>query len=373
MMEIIEVNTPALRREFALLPYHLYKGNPYWVPPLLQGEINDITPERNPYFRFCEATFWIAKKDGKTVGRIGAIIHHAHNEKTQEKTGRITRCEFIDDAAVVDALFTTAENWCKQQGMQAVMGPLGFSNLDQQALLVEGFDRLASVASVYHHEYYHRHFERLGYQKEMDWLEFRLQLSEVIPEKAIRMEQTIMQRYQLKVVDVTDKKMLRRYGREVFRLMNKSFHDFFSFVPLDDAMIDAVLDNYMPVLNTEFIKLVMTQEERIVGFIVPVPSLSKTMQIAKGKIGLRALISLLWSRRHNDTIDTFLTGVDPEFQSKGVVALLMTSAQRVMIKHGMLQVETTGMLENNHKAIEFWKNYEHEQHKRKRCYRKTLA
>lgn len=372
MIEIIEVNTPALRKEFALLPYRLYKGNPYWVPPLLQGEIKDITPKANPYFHFSDAKFWIAQLDGKTVGRIGAIIHYAYIEKTQEKVGRITRCEFIDNEEVVDTLFATAENWCKEKGMLGVMGPLGFSNLDQQALLVEGFDRVASVASVYHHEYYHRHFERLGYQKEMDWVEFRLQLSNRIPEKAIRMEKAIMERYHLKVVDVKSKKMLRQYGHDVFHLLNKSFYDLFSFVPLDDAMIDAVLDNYLPVLNTEFIKLVMTEDNRIVGFIVPVPSLSKTMQIAKGKLGLRSLISLMRSRRHNDTIDTFLTGVDPEFQSKGVVGLLMTSAQRVMIKYNMLTVETTGMLENNQKAIDFWKNYDHEQHKRKRCYRKMF-
>ncbi|MBO5718439.1 MAG: GNAT family N-acetyltransferase, partial [Bacteroidales bacterium] len=177
---------------------------------------------------------------------------------------------------------------------------------------------------------------------------------------------------QLKVVDVKNKKMLRHYGQQVFQLLNKSFYNLFSFVPLDEAMIEAVLDNYLPVINTEFVKLVMTQDERIVGFIVPVPSLSKTMQLAGGKMNLRALISLLWSRRHNDTIDTFLTGVDPEFQSKGVVGLLMTSAQRVMIKRNMLTVETTGMLENNQKAIEFWKNYDHIQHKRKRCYRKMF-
>ncbi|MBO5663231.1 MAG: GNAT family N-acetyltransferase [Bacteroidales bacterium] len=372
MIEIIEVNTDTLRKEFALIPYRLYQGNPYWVPPMLQGEIDDITPEKNPYFRFCEAKFWIAQLDGKTVGRIGAIIHHAYIEKTQKKMGRLTRCEFIDDAQVVDALFETAENWCKEKGMLGVLGPLGFSNLDQQGLLVEGFEQLASVASAYHHEYYHRHFERLGFTKEMDWVEFRLALSRQIPEKAIRMEQAIMQRYQLKVVDVKNKKMLRHYGQQVFQLLNKSFYNLFSFVPLDEAMIEAVLDNYLPVINTEFVKLVMTQDERIVGFIVPVPSLSKTMQIAKGKLGLRALISLLWSRRHNDTIDTFLTGVDPEFQSKGVVGLLMTSAQRVMIKRNMLTVETTGMLENNQKAIEFWKNYDHIQHKRKRCYRKMF-
>ncbi len=371
MVEIIEVNTPALRKEFVMLPFKLYKGNPYWVPPIIKGEMKSISPE-NPYLNFSEAKFWIARRDGETVGRIGGIIHYAYIEKTQEKLGRFTRCEFIDDEEVVDALFATAEAWAKEKGMTGIMGPLGFSNLDSQAVLVEGFDQMPSVASVYHHEYYHRHIERLGYLKHKDWIEFRLQLDAEMPEKAVRLSDIIAQRYKLHVVDVHSKKELRRLGHDVFHLLNKSFYNLFSFAPLDDKMIEAVLNDYVPVINTEFVKLVMDENDHIVAFIVPVPSLTRTMQIAKGKLGLRALISLLWSRKHNDTIDLFLTGIDPEYQSKGVLGMVINAAQPVFSKYQMLQVETTGMLEDNQAAIRNWKNYNHVQNKRKRCYIKIF-
>ncbi len=371
MVEIIEVTTPELRKEFVMLPFKLYKGNPYWVPPLIQGEIKNISPE-NPYFHFCDAKFWIARRDGRTVGRIGGIIHYAYIEKTQEKLARFTRSEFIDDAEVVDTLFATAENWAKEKGMTGIMGPLGFSNLDTQAMLIEGFDQMPSVASVYHLPYYHKHLERLGYIKHIDWIEFRLFLEKELPEKAIRLASVVEERYKLHVVHVKSKKELRQYGHDVFHLLNKSFYDLFSFVPLDDDMIDAVLDDYVPVINTDFVKLVLTEDNKVVGFVVPVPSLTRTMQIANGKLGPRSILSLLWSRRHNKVIDLFLTGVDPEYQNKGVLGLLIATAQKEMSRYGMLTAETTGMLENNQKAIQHWKNYNHIQNKRKRCFIKIF-
>lgn len=371
MTEIIEVTSPALRKEFVLLPFSIYKGNPYWVPPLIKGEIKNITPDQNPFFGFCDAKFWIARKDGKTVGRIGAIIHYAYIEKTQENYGRITRPEFIDDAEVVDALFRTAEEWIKAKGMVGVMGPLGFSNLDSQAMLVEGFDQMPSVASVYHLPYYKEHMERLGYAKHIDWVEFSLKLEE-IPEKAIRLNQIIQERYKLHVVQMKSRKMMRRYGHEIFHLLNKSFYDLFSFVPMDDKMIDYVLDTYLPVINPTLVHLVLTESNKVVGFIVPVPSLTKSMQLANGKLGLRAFGSILYSRKKNDTVDLYLTGVDPNYQSKGAVGLLISHAQHVMLKMGLRKAETTGMLENNQKAIQYWKQYENVQNKRKRCFIKTF-
>ncbi|MFA6590214.1 MAG: GNAT family N-acetyltransferase [Bacteroidales bacterium] len=371
-MEIIEVTTQALRKEFALLPFRLYRGNPYWVPPVLKSEINNINPAVNPFFRFCDAKFWIVQKKGITVGRIGAIIHYAYIEKTQEKYGRFTRAEFTDDREVVDALFETAENWIKSKGMSGVMGPLGFSNLDTQAMLVEGFDQLASVASVYHLPYYKDHMERLGYRKKTDWIEFRLSLTAEIPEKAVRLAEIIEQRYGLSVIRMKSKRIMKKFGREIFQLLNKSFYELFSFAPLDEKMIEHVLNNYLPVINPEYVHIVTNNDQKVVGFIVPVPSLSKSMQIAKGRLCPRAMWSILRSRKKNDTVDLFLTGIDPDYQAKGVASLLITKAQEVMIKNKIRTVETTGILEDNFKAIQHWKNYEHVQNKRKRCFVKDF-
>ena len=256
--------------------------------------------------------------------------------------------------------------------MSGVMGPLGFSNLDTQAMLVEGFDQLASVASVYHLPYYKDHMERLGYRKKTDWIEFRLSLTAEIPEKAVRLAEIIEQRYGLSVIRMKSKRIMKKFGREIFQLLNKSFYELFSFAPLDEKMIEHVLNNYLPVINPEYVHIVTNNDQKVVGFIVPVPSLSKSMQIAKGRLCPRAMWSILRSRKKNDTVDLFLTGIDPDYQAKGVASLLITKAQEVMIKNKIRTVETTGILEDNFKAIQHWKNYEHVQNKRKRCFVKDF-
>ena len=367
MVEIIEVRTARQRRQFAKLPFSIYKGNSYWVPPLIGSEIKDLDPEENPFFNGCDTCFWLARKNGKIVGRIGAIIHHRYNAKTGEKYGRITRPEFVDDAEVSDALFRTAEEWIRARGMEAVVGPLGFSNVDTQAVLVEGFDQLASVASVYHLPYYKEHFARLGYKKLLDWVEFNLYLEPEVPAKAVQLSRVVKQRFGLTVEQMHDREEMRRYGRDFFHVFNIAFDDLFSFIAFDDAQIDYLLDTYVSVINPEFVHIVKNAEGELVGAIVPVPSLSRALQKANGRLW-RGLPAILRSRKNNDTIDLFLTGVLPEYQPKGAASLLIAETYPVMIRYGMTTVDTTGMLENNRKAIQNWKGYNHVQNKRKRCY-----
>ncbi|MBO4402653.1 MAG: hypothetical protein J5792_03070 [Bacteroidales bacterium] len=366
-VKIVEVRTGRERKAFVKLPFSIYKGNPYWIPPLIRSAVNDIDPAVNPFFKGCDAKFWMAYKNGKIMGRIGAIIHHPHNAKTGERFGRITRPEFFDDAEVVDALFQTAENWIREQGMEAVVGPLGFSNVDTQALLVEGFDQLPSVASVYHLPYYQSHFERLGYKKLIDWVEFNLYLEPEVPEKAVRLSKLVKERYGFTVEEMKSQEMLRANGKDFFRIFNTAFNDLFSFTAFDDAQVEYVLDNYLSVINPEFVHIVRNENHEMVGAIIPVPSLSRAMQKADGRLW-RGLPAIIRSRKKNNIIDLFLTGVLPEYQPKGVASLLIAETYPVMVKYGMITVDTTGMLENNQKAIQNWKQYSHEQNKRKRCY-----
>lgn len=372
-IRIIEVTSPQDRKEFVMLPFSIYKNNTFWIPPMINGEIDNISPDKNPFFKHCEAKFWIAKRGDTTVGRIGAIIPYKYIEKTGEKLGRITRPEFYDDIEAVDALFNTAEEWIRSKGMAGITGPLGFSNVDTQALLVEGFDQLPSVASVYHLPYYKTHFERLGYKKLIDWVEFNLFLENTFPERAERLAEIVKKRYNLRVVRMKDSKMMKNYGHEIFKLLNESFNDLFSFIPFDDDQIEYILKSYLPVINPEFVHIVFNEHDTIVGFIIPVPSLSKAMQIANGHLSLRAIWAISRSRKKNDIVDLFLTGIAPEYQPKGVASLLITEAYRVMIKHHIKIADTTGMLENNQKAIQNWKNFEHDMNKRKRCYIKMFV
>jgi len=371
-MEIIEVKTKQDRKEFVDLPFKIYKNNKFWIPPMKGDEMKILDPEKNPFRKTADFKFWIVKKDGKTLGRIGAIIPHLYNKKKGENYGRITRPEFFDDKTVVDTLFKTAEDWILSQGMSGVVGPLGFANIDTQALLIEGFDEPASVASVYHLPYYQKHFERLGYEKLIDWVEFNLYLEKEVPEKAARLAAIVSERYNLRIEQMKSKKQMRAYSKEIFNLLNTSFDELFSFVPFDDEMIENVLNSYIPVINPEFVHLVFNEENKVVGFIIPVPSLSKTMRIANGKLNLRALFSLIRSRKHNDIADLFLTGVDPEYQSIGVPSMLITEVYKRLIARKIYTVDTTGMIETNQKAIQNWKNFNHELTKRKRCFVKKF-
>lgn len=370
-IEIREVVDQPGRKKFVDLQFDIYKGNNYWAPPLKSDEINSIDPKKNPAYSFCKARFWLAYKEGKLSGRIGAIINSKYIEKTGMKIGRISRPEFIDDTGVSRALFETCEKWLKEEGMEIIQGPLGFTNLDTQGLLIEGFDHLQSVASVYHLPYYKDHFEKLGYEKEIDWLEFRLTIEE-IPEKAARLAEMIRQRYDMKVLTFKRNKDLSPYGPGVFKLLNHAFEELFSVVAFDDEMIGYYTKKYFKLLNPEFVKLIETSDGELAGFIIGVPSLSKAMQRAKGSLFPFGFIYLLRAMKHPKEMDIFLTAVDPKLQGTGVPALLINELQKTILKYKIPFVETTGIFENNQKAIQHWKNYKHIQHKRRRCFKKVL-
>lgn len=371
MFEIKEVKGRKDLKHFVDFPFKLYKDNPYWVPPIKNDEIKQLIPENNPYFEDVDACFWTAWKDGKCVGRIGALISHKYNEKNSLKIGRFTRIEFIDDEEVSSGLISTAEKWIKDKGMTAVHGPLGFNNLDNQGMLIEGFDFLPSIASVYHQPYYLRHLEKLGYKKENDWLEFRLTLGEQAVNKGIRGSKIVKKRYGFEVEKFSDSKEMMKYLFPVFNMLNKAFEDLPYVVPFSDAMIKSVGEKYFKVLNPKFVRVIKKDDE-LVAFIVGVPSLSGAMQKANGHLFPFGFYHILKALKKPEVIDLFLTGVIPEYHTSGAAVILFAEIQEEMMKHGITQMETTGVFETNSNVISNWKNYEHIQHKRRRCFIKQL-
>jgi GNAT superfamily N-acetyltransferase len=368
---IKQVQSPADYKAFVQFQFNLYKGNKFWVPPIKSDEIKALQKEHNPAFEFCESSFWIALKDGEVVGRIGAIINHLYIEKSQEKVGRFTRTEFIDNNEVVDALFNAAEQWVREKGIVRIQGPLGFTNLDHQGMMIEGHDYLPSAASEYHLPYYAKHLERIGYEKEIDWVEFRLFLKE-IPEKAQRISDMIIQRNKLTVRSFKTSAELKPYAIKLFELLNVAFDELFSVVTLNDKMIDYYIKRYLMLLNPDFVKLVFDENDELVAFIIGLPSLSEGLQKAKGKLLPFGWWHIRKALKKPKVVDLMLTGILPDYQGKGVAAILINELQKVMINYGVTDVETTGIFENNTKAIQNWKNYEHIQHKRKRCWVKSL-
>ncbi|MDF1673039.1 MAG: GTP cyclohydrolase [Vicingaceae bacterium] len=370
-IKIKEVLSGKDYKDFVNVQFNIYKGNSYWVPPIKKDEIKALKADFNPAFRFCKAKFWVAYKNGKCVGRIGAIINDKYNEKTNTKTGRFSRGEFIDDIEVSKSLLETAEKWLKEQGMTEVQGPLGFTNLDHQGMLVEGFDHLPSAASEYHLPYYKEHLVKLGYEKEIDWVEFRLFL-EGMPEKAKRGAQIVKKRSNLTVKSFTKNSELQQYAVQLFEILNEAFKDLHSVVQLDKEMIDYYVKRYLMLINPEFVKLVFDQEDNLIAFIIGLPSLSEGLQKANGSLFPFGWYHLKKALKSPKVIDLMLTGILPEYQAKGVTAVLFYELHEVMEKYGVTEMETTGIFETNEKVIINWKNYEHIQHKRKRCWKKAL-
>lgn len=372
MIEIKEVISKRQLAEFVNFQFELYRDEKLWVPPIKIDEIKQLQSGTNPSFESCEAKFWIATDNGKCLGRIGAIINHSYNEKTGEKKGRISKVEFIDNAEVSLGLFGVAEKWLKDKGMAAVHGPLGFNNLDTQGLLIEGFEHLPSIASVYHKAYYLSHFEKAGFTKENDWIEFRLTLGEKAMEKAARGAELIKKRYGFEVVNFGSKDELKKYIGPVFKILNEAFSDLPYVSNFNDRQIKTIGEKYFRVLNPVFVKIIK-KEEKVIAFIIGLPSLSEAMQKAAGRIFPFGIFHIMKALKNPSVIDLLLTGVDPEFHTTGAAVILFAELQKEMQKRGITQMETTGMFETNMTAISNWKNYDHIQHKRRRCFVKTLT
>ncbi len=370
-MEIIEVKTKQDRKNFVKFQFDLYKDNKFWVPPIIDDEIKAISPDKNPAFNFCDAKFFLAFKDNKCVGRVGAIINKKYNEKTGKKYIRFSRLEFIDDFNVSSALIKTVIDWGKEKQMELIHGPLGFTNLDTQGMLIDGFDFLPSIASVYHLPYYKEHLQKLGFEKENDWLEFRLTIGEDAVKKASRGSSLIQRRYGISVKSFAKIDELKPYIKTVFKILNDAFQVLPYVIPFDEKMIDVYANKYFNVLNPKYIKLV-EKDGQVIGFVIGMPSLSEAMQKTKGKLYPFGFTHILKALKKPKVIDMLLTGVLQEYQNTGAAVILMAELQNQMIKDNIKTIETTGIFESNSNAISNWKNYEHIQHKRRRCFIKEI-
>lgn len=288
---------------------------------------------------------------------------------------RFTRLEFFDEVVetqhVASLLISTAEAWAKENGTIGIHGPLGFANLDTQGLLVEGFDHLQAVGSVYHHPYYHTHLEKLGYAKEIDWLEFRLTLGQQAVEKANRGAGLIQKRYGIEVLHFKTMDELLPHSDTIFKILNDAFSELPYVTEFTPKMMTFYKEKYIKLLNPEFVKMVRMKGE-LIGFVVGLPSLSEALQKANGKLFPFGFLHILKARKGGQVVEQLLTGVKKEVMSTGAGVILMAELQKEMVSKGMKYIETTGIFETNTNAISNWKNYEHIQHKRKRVYRKMF-
>lgn len=352
----------------------LYKDNPCYVPPLIFDDVNTLTPEKNPAFDFCDAQSFMAFRNGEPVGTITAIINHAANKKTGEKQMRFGFVEFIDDAEVVNELFAAAEEWGRERGMTEIVGPMGFSDMDYEGMLIEGFDEMGTMATIYNHPYYPKHMERMGYTKETDWIEFRMTVPDAIPEKYSRVAQIIARKYNLSVKKFKSRsKIKKEYGRAIFELVNEAYKDLYGFVALTDRQIDYYIDMYIGVLRLEDVALVVDATGQLVAMGISMPSMSQALRKAKGKFfpfGWYHLLRAIQGK--TDVVDLLLVAVKPEYQNKGVNALIFNDLIPQYIANGYKYAESNVELEDNENVQKQWEYFERRQHRRRRAFKKNL-
>lgn len=361
-------------KKFIQFQLNLYKGNEYFVPPLVSDDIATLDPEKNPAFDFCEADYFMAYKDGKPAGRIAGIINKQVNESMGEKAARFGFVDFIDDEEVSSALLNAVEEWGREKGMEKVIGPLSFTDLDQEGCLIEGFDKLSTMATIYNYPYYRDHFEKRGYEKESDWVEFVMEVPDAVPEKHLRIAEIVKKKFNLRVVKYTSRKKIKKdYGRQIFYLVNDAYKDLYQFSHLTERQIDKYIEEYINLLDLSLVTLIVDAEDKLVGIGISMPSMARALQKSGGKFfpfGWYHLLKGLKGR--NDRVDLLLVGVLPEYQAKGVNALLFVDLIPQFIKHGFKYAESNPEMETNSKVQNQWEVFNPQLVKRRRSFKKKI-
>jgi ribosomal protein S18 acetylase RimI-like enzyme len=311
--------------------------------------------------------------EGRIVGRVAAILNKRHIEKWGQRYMRFGWIDFIDDPAVSEALMKNVENWAKECGMTAVHGPLGFTDLDREGMLVEGFDELSTLATIYNHPYYPQHLENLGYIKDTDWMEYELSVTPEPDETIARIADIALRRNKLHLLELRNKKELLKYARELFQLLDDEYKHLYGTVPLTEKQIKAYIDQYFGFVTPDFVPMVMDQNNRMVAFGIVMPSLSLALQKSKGNLFPFGFIHLLSALKKNTRADLYLVAVRSEYQGKGVNAILMNKMHGVFNKLGIIKVESNPELEMNQNVQGQWKHYNKRQHKRRRVFIKQLG
>ncbi|MGD0886763.1 MAG: hypothetical protein ABSA46_18125 [Thermodesulfovibrionales bacterium] len=359
-------------KNFIGFPHTLYKDNPNWVPPLHFDEMTTLGKKSNPAFDFCEAKYWLAFKENKIAGRIAGIINERAIQIGGKKLARFGWIDFIDNQEVSRVLLSTAEQWAREKGMDGLQGPMGFTDFDKEGMLIEGFNEMGTLVTIYNYAYYPRHLENLGYKKEVDWLEFQFKFKDVIQEKVQRVAIIALKRHKLRVHTFKKAKEILPFAKEIFALLNDSYKDLFGFVPLSEKQVTFYTKQYFSFIRPDFFSLVLDNENKVAAVAITMPCLSKALRKANGKILPFGFIHILKAIKKNDTADLYLIAVRRDLQGKGVNAILLNEIDKAFVRNNIAIGEAAPQLETNAKVIAQWEHFEHRQHKRRRCFAKIF-
>ena len=374
-VEIRPVRNRRELRQFVNFPERLYKDTPYYVPKLVFDQMDTLDQEKGAAQEFCDSVLYMAYKDGEPVGRVAAIVNHKANEQWHHKEVRFGWYDFVDDREVSKALMDKVEEFGRKHGMESVVGPLGFTDFDPEGMLVDGFDRLSTMALIYNFPYYNDHMDAMGFGKDADWIEYKVQVPTVMPERWPRLEKIIMERAGVHLRPLT-RKIIREedYGHKVFRCINDCYKDLYNFTVLPDHMADKYLGFYLSILDLRFLSMVENDKGDLVAFGISMPSIVKALQKTRGKLfpfGWWPLLKAMFLK-HDDMAELLLVGVHPDYQNSGVNSLVFMDMFRKFNAMGIKVAETNAILETNLKNQGQFRDFEHECKKRRRSYIKKL-
>lgn len=383
MISIKKVEGRKELRAFIRFNYHLYKGNPYAVPDFLEDMLETFDRKKNAAFEFCEADLFLAMRDGEIVGRVAAIINHKANKKWQTRNVRFGWIDFIDDEEVSKALITTVEQWGRERGMTKIVGPLGFTDMDPEGMLTEGFDQLSTMSTTYNYPYYPQHMERMGFGKEVDWVERKVMVPtpdhQADMQKYFRVAELCMKRYHLHMRHFKSHKEVLaadngQYVQKIFDVINRSYSELYGYSEMNERQIKQYAKTYLPFLDMRLLAVVETEENEPIAVGITMGSLSYALQKAHGKLfpfGWWHLAKAIYFKPA-PVLDMLLIGVVPEWQNKGVNAPLFTQIIEVAQKMGFVWAETHVQLEDNEKSQGQWAHLDCTIHKRRRCWQKKI-
>ncbi len=372
MVTVKEVKTKREQREFLQFPLKMYRDNPYFVPSLY-GDEKKIFRADYIYNDICEAVYFNAYRDGRIVGRISGILQKSANEKNREKRVRFTRFDAIDDQEVADALLSAVENWARQKGMDTVCGPLGFSDLEREGLLIEGFDQLSTFEEQYNAPYYQRLIENCGYEKEVDWTESKIYAPEKNDGSLARVTEKLMARYNLHfgpAKNVND--FIDRYADGLFELLDKSYEKLYGTVPFTEGMKKLMIDNFRLIIDLDHVAVLLDENDNIVCLGICFPSIAKAVQPSHGHLTPAAIVRLLWAIKHPKIIDLGLIGIDPAWANRGISVAISAALEKMLREDGVEYAETNLNLEDNYAIQNQWKRFKTVMHKRRRSFVKKL-
>jgi len=372
MISIKQITNNKELKQFVKFPFGLYKNCKYWVPPLIRDEMVTLNATKTPVFKNAEAFYFLAYKNEKIVGRIAVIINHLEIKELKKKKIRFGWIDMIDDIEVTKALLKQVTKIGKEYQLEYTEGPVGFSNMEKAGILTKGFNEMNTMITWYHYPYYSEHFEKLGFKKQATWVEYRLYNPTEITDKVIKFSKLIKKRYSLKVIRFNNKKQILPYVNDMFGLINKTYNTLQTFVPIQQYQIDYYKDKYFSFIHPDYITCITNNDNKLIAFSVVMPSFSKALKKANGRLFPFGWYFLKKALMKNDTAAFYLIGIDPEYQGKGVTAIIFEEMRSIFSKKGIIQTETNPELKENTAVQQLWKDYSPVQHKERSTFMKIL-